>query len=64
MNPALVIVVTLVVFVGTLVVASFAWGTMRSREAERARAVARRLGTLSEAEEDSLFRSTARDPLA
>jgi tight adherence protein B len=64
MNPALVIVVTLVVFVGTLVVASFAWGTLRSREAERARAVARRLGTLSEAEEDSLFRSTARDPLA
>jgi tight adherence protein B len=64
MNPALVVILTVVVFVGTLVVATFAWGTLQSREAERSRLVARRLGTLTEEEEDSLFRPNARDPIA
>lgn len=64
MNTALVVVVTLVVFIGMLMIGSLAFAGMRSREAERSRQLSRRLGTLTETSEDSIFRLNARDPVA
>ncbi len=64
MNTALVVVVTLVVFIGMLMIGSLAFAGMRSREAERSRQLSRRLGTLTETSEDSIFRLNTRDPVA
>ena len=64
MNNAVVITLVLIVFVGVLVVGGLALGSWRSREAARERAIARRLGTLEDSAEDSLFRARSRDPMA
>ena len=64
MNTALIVVVTLVVFVGVLMIGSLAFASYRSKQNARARHLARRLGTLSESPEDSLFRLDVRDPVA
>jgi len=64
MNNAIVIFLVLLVFVGTLVMGGLAFGSWRSREAARARAIARRLGTLEDGKEESLFRNQSRDPVA
>jgi len=64
MNNAIVIFLVLIVFVGTLVIGGLAMGSWRSRQAARSRAIARRLGTLEESVQDSLFRMQSRDPVA
>lgn len=64
MNNAIVIFLVLLVFVGVLVMGGLAFGSWRSQEVARSRAIARRLGTLEEGGEDSLFRSQSRDPVA
>ncbi len=64
MNNAVLIFVVLAVFVATLVIGGLAWGSYQSQQEARARAIARRIGTLGESEEGGLFRMSARDPLA
>lgn len=64
MNTAVVAIVSLVVFVGVLVTISFVYASWQSRQQAQARALSRRLGTLSESSEDSLFRLSSRDPLS
>jgi tight adherence protein B len=64
MNTAFIVILTLVVFVGVLMIGSLAFAGYRSKQNARARQLARRLGTLSESPEDSLFRLDVRDPIA
>ena len=64
MNTVLVVVLTLVVFVGVLTSISFAVASWQSRQQSQARALSRRLGTLSERGGDDLFRQNTQDPLA
>ena len=64
MNSAVLIVVSLVVFVGVLMIWSLAYASYQSAQERRARELSRRLGTLNESAEDSLFRLNDRDPYA
>lgn len=64
MNPAVVGILITVVFVGTLLAGSFLYWTVVSRREAKSRAMARRLGSLSTAEQsNSLFQSHQVDPL-
>lgn len=64
MNNVVLIAIVLIVFVATLVIGGLAWGSYQSQQEARARAIARRIGTLDDGDEDGLFRVTVRDPLA
>lgn len=64
MNSAVIVVLSLVVFVGVLMTFSFLYAGWQSRQEEKARALSRRLGTLSESTEDTLFRLNVQDPVA
>lgn len=64
MNTVLVVVIALVVFVGVLTSISFAVASWQSRQQSQARALSRRLGTLSDRGGDDLFRQNTQDPLA
>lgn len=63
MNTAVLVVISLVVFVGVLLIGSLAFASYQSRRNERALRLARRLGTAADTPEDSLFRLNTADPL-
>jgi tight adherence protein B len=63
MNTAIVVVVTLVVFVGVMMIGSLAWASYQSNQKARSSRLSRRLGTLTELPEESLFRLDSGDPL-
>ena len=64
MNPAVMGILITVVFVGTLLTGSFLYWTLASRREAKSRAMARRLGSLANAEQvSSLFQSRHVDPM-
>ena len=64
MNPAALGILITVIFVGALLAGSFIYWTLASRREARAQSMARRLGTLHDAEAArDLFQSKAQDPL-
>ena len=64
MNPAALGILITVIFVGALLAGSFMYWTLASRREARAQSMARRLGTLHDAEAArDLFQSKTKDPL-
>ena len=63
MQPAFVIGLTLAVFLAVMMSGSFVYWGWRSRQDQRAREIARRIGTTSEEEADNLFRGVSADPM-
>lgn len=61
-NPILLIVAVLV-FIGVMVMGTFLYWGWRSREDEKSKELARRLGTVDESSEMALLRMNAKDPL-
>lgn len=57
----LLVVVSILTFVGLMTAGSFLYWSMKSREEEAARELSRRLGTLAEKPEDRLFRAMAEE---
>jgi tight adherence protein B len=63
MPPAFVIGLSLAVFLAVMMAGSFLYWGWRSRQEHRAREIARRLGTGSDEEADSLFHGVTVDPM-
>ncbi len=61
-NP-LVLIVAVLVFIGLMVASTFLYWGWRSRQDDKAKELARRLGTTEESSEQALIRLNAKDPL-